>query len=108
MMEQFDSMGVLEYFSLCLYLCTMHLSLILSLLWSMESRHRAKADVCFSKQHAQSEDGIPRSIAMTISMINAWYIGKDIRKNVLELSCYQIAPSYRKMCDFKQSHKYAF
>ena len=83
MMEQFDSMGVLGHFSLCLYLCTMHLSLIWSLLWSMESRHRAKADVCVSKQRAQSEDEIPCSIAMTISMINAWYIGKDIRKNVL-------------------------
>ena len=60
MMEQFDSMGVLGHFSLCLYLCTMHLSLILSLLWSMESQHRAKADVCFSKQHAQSEDVIEK------------------------------------------------
>ena len=75
MMEQFDSMGVLGHFSLCLYLCTMHLSLIWSLLWSMESQHRAKADVCFSKQCTQTEDGIPCSIAMTISMINAWYIG---------------------------------
>ena len=40
-----------------LYLYTMHLSLIWSLLWSMESRHRAKADVCFSKQQTLSEDG---------------------------------------------------
>ena len=71
----------------------------------MESRLRSEHAVCY---RAQSEDGIPCSIAMTISMINAWYIGKDIRKNVLVPPCYQIAPSYRKMCDFKQSHKYAF
>ena len=56
MMEQFVSMGVLGHFSLCLYLCTMHLLLIRSMPLSMKSRHRAKADVCFSKQRAQSED----------------------------------------------------
>ena len=28
-----------------------------TLLWSMKSWHRAKADVCFSKRYAQSEDG---------------------------------------------------
>ena len=108
MMEQFDSMGVLGNFSLCFYLCTMHELLIWSFLWSVESRHQAKANVCFSKQHTPSEDGIPYSIAMTISITNTWYKGKDIRKNVLVPQCYQIAPSHRKMCDFKQSHKYAF
>ena len=45
MMEQFVSKRVPE-----------HLLLIDTLLWSMKSRHRAKADVCFSKQCAQSED----------------------------------------------------
>ena len=37
-------------------LCTMNLLLIWSLLWGMESQHRAKADVCFSKQHTESNN----------------------------------------------------
>ena len=56
-LEQFVSMGVLGHFSLCLYLCTMHLLLIRYLAMKHEIPASSEADVCFSKQHAQSEDG---------------------------------------------------
>ena len=41
-----------------------------------------------------SMPGFHAFIANAISMINAWYKGKDIRKNGLVPPCYQIAPSY--------------
>ena len=47
----------------------------------------AKANIGFC-----SMLGFHALIAKAISMINAWYKGKDIRKNVLVPPCYQIAP----------------
>ena len=48
-----------------------------------------------------SMPGFHALIVKAISMINAWYKGKDIRKNVLVPSCYQISLSYRKVRNFK-------
>ena len=45
-------MHIYCFVEITLYLCTMHWLLISSLLWGMESRHRVKPDICFSKHQS--------------------------------------------------------